>query len=648
MEKTAHVLAPLHRRRFPSRFVFFDSESSLPHYGKAVREQKPHTPRLIVAEFWEAFGDDYRQREEQVFRGTAEDLCDRFWEWVAHIASSRLGGDRSSLVVVAHNIGYDVQATGGAARLIKDGWKAHPPYAKGPIFIWRFEKNRRTISLLSSTNWYAAKLKDVGAAYGIEKLDTDTQTPDMDELTTYCRRDTAICREAVLGLVRFLRDRDLGSWADTISSVAFKSFRYRFMRHAIELHIHPEATALERAAYHGGRTEAAFIGDVEELPVYLLDVNSLYPSVMLDRLFPTRLLQYHVGDLEALRATVETGGLVIADVDVSIERPTLPHVDDKLLFPVGRFRSSLCTPELEIAFREGTVHEVYGWAVYEGAPIFTDYVTFMYRERLKAREENREAVAVLFKYLMNCLYGKFGQRQENWVCLGKAPPDAPEVGVTEYIDKNGDVLTERIFGGYRWVVAGPLVEAYNSFPAIAAFVTSYARVVLLGGMRVVGDYEPDRADRDARAGREFYYCDTDSLFVSQKGYDRLRAASMVDARALGKFKLEGTATERVIFRGAKNYEFDHKVRRKGVPDSAKSVWEDGTPVRTKKGEPAVVYDSWPKLLTHLREGNLATFANRPVVKKTTVTYDKGSVMESGWVRPLRLGTPTAEEGRAAA
>lgn len=642
VRKSPHTLTSLKRSAFPSRFLFFDSESTVLGWNDPAAV-KVHVPRLVTAEYWEGppSGDGYALRAQRDFEGGAEELCEEFWGWVSDLASRRQSGTQGSLACVAHNIGYDLQATGGAARLIGSGWTALPPYAKGPIFIWRFHRNRRTVVLLSSTNWYAAKLASVGEAYGVAKLDTDTQTRDFEELRRYCRRDTAIVREAVLGLIRFLREPDatgrpFGTWAETISSVAFKAYRLRFMRYPIELHCDPVAEALERASYHGGRTEAFYIGRDCPLPVYDVDANSLFPSVMLDRLFPRRLLQVREGDLGALRSTVETGGLVIADIVVSVDRPSLPFVSDKLLFPVGTFRTTLCSPELEVAFREGRVHEVGAWSVYEGAPLFTDYVAHVYAARLQAREEGREAVSILFKYLGNCLYGKFGQKRENWLCLGPAPPGSPLVATQEFVGAEGVTMTERIFGGQRWVADGPAAEAFNSFPAIASFVTSYARVVLLGAMRVAGDYDPHLGETDPRAGREFYYCDTDSLFLSQRGYDRLLAAGMIHAKALGRFKLERVGTERVRFDGAKFYEFDALRRRKGIPDGARERWADGSPVVDKEGRPAVVYDVWPKLLTHLREGNLSTFENRPIIKRATVDYSKGTVMESGWVQPLRF------------
>lgn len=643
-EKRPHVLPPITRLRYPKRFLFFDSESTVRGFGQARPEivEKLHVPRLIRAETWVANESwEYAQQETLDYRGEAAQLCDGFWTHVSELADRRQGRDRSSLVVIGHNIGYDVLATGGAVRLHRLGWKSEAPYEKGPVFIWRFTKNGRTIVLLSSTNFFAVPLKKLGETFNLPKLGTDTQTDDMAELEAYCARDVAIARTAILELVRFLFTNDLGPWADTISSVAFKCWRYRFLRHRVELHTDPAATKLERASYFGGRTEVFLCGVECPLPVFDLDVNSLYPSVMLSLNYPTKLLGIRQGGVAELTAAVEEGSLVIAEVEVEIGRPCLPYRDaeiGKLVFPIGRFRTTLCSPELTIALREGRILDVGSWALYEGQPIFSEYVGTIYGRRVEAKSQGLDAWVQLYKNLLNNLYGKFGQRKEDWEIVGNADPD--QVSVTEYVGEHGEVLTERIFGGQRWVLRGS-GESYNSFPAIAAFVTSNARAVLWSAMNVAGNLDPE--EPFGRAGREFYYCDTDSLFVSKTGYDRLCAAGLVDPLQLGKLKLEKTLTQQAIFFGAKVYSIDGKRRHKGLPESARPAWDDGTEVRTKDGEAARVYDSWPKLGSALRSGRLDGYANRPIVKRVGVTYDKATVWADGWVTPLRL--PKADDVR---
>lgn len=645
-QKRPHLLAALSRLNFPHRFVFFDSESSVPEIGKPVNRIKPHTPRLMVAELWESTEPDrlsHTLTEERVYKGAPWELCDKFYRWLDDIASNRAEGRRGSICVIAANVGYDVQATGGAPRLIELGWKPAAPYAKGPVYIWRFTKNKRTIAFLSSTNHFLATVAQLGETFNLPKLDTDTQTRSMRKLLEYCKRDVAIVRTAYLYLVSFLRGDGsprgpIGPWGDTISSVAFKAFRFGFMGHEIQLHTHPEAEAIERAAYCGGRVQVELCGRPAPLPLHYLDVTSLYPFVMLDGEFPVRLLGVR-GECspEELRSVVETGGLIIAQVEVSIERPCLPYKGDKLLFPVGRYVTTLCAPELALAFRLGTVHRVLRSALYEGGAIFTDYIAHMHKERSKAQEKGAEALSLLFKYLMNNLYGKFGQTREEWLIMGTAPIAA--VGAETLVREDGTSFERKTFGGFIWE-AQSKAEAFNSFPAVAAFVTSYARAHLWALMNIAGNLDP--AIAEGPAGRQWIYCDTDSLFVTQIGYERLLEAGQIAPRTLGKLKLEKTATERAIFYGAKAYEFDGFIKRKGIPARASPIWADGSPVLTAEGRPAVAYDYWPRLLTWLREGKLDGFENRPIIKKSEVEYDKGEIGLDGWTRPRRLALESEE------
>lgn len=648
-ERRAHDLKTITKLRYPRRFVFFDSESRVKGYGqyRPDVDTKPHVPRLVVAEAWDSEdeGATYVEREAPAFHGA--DCGPRFWRWLSDVADKRHDGRRGSVVAIAHNVGYDVLATGGAAALHGLGWSSEAPYEKGPVYIWRFRRQGQTITLLSSTNFYAIKLAKLGATFGYPKLDTDTQTDDLAELERYCRRDVEICRASILGLVRFLRTGApdggaLGPWADTISSVAFKAYRYGFLSHRIALHVDPDATALERAAYFGGRTEVEYRGVECPLPVYDLDVNSLYPSVMLGNLFPTRLLQVRDGDLPALLDAVATGALVIADVDVETEVPCVPYRDavlGKLIFPVGAFSTTLCSPELRVAVGQARITAVRKWAVYDGAAIFTDYVATLYARRVKAREDGLEAWVQLYKNLLNNLYGKFGQKSEEWVVVGNADPD--EVSLTEHVGPDGSTIVERVFGGQRWVIVGA-TEGFNSFCAVAAFVTSYARCALWGAMNVAGNYDPAKGPFGP-SGREFYYCDTDSLFVSEAGYRRLAAADMVSKDTLGKLKIERLVEKRAVFYGAKVYDVDGKVYHKGLPADARSTWDDGTPVLTPDGQPAKVYDAWPKLASAIRRGDLSAFANRQVVKKVDVAYDKATVWSDGWTTPLRLPRASDDE-----
>ena len=76
-------------------------------------------------------------------------------------------------------------------------------------------------------------------------------------------------------------------------------------------------------------------------------------------------------------------------------------------------------------------------------------------------------------------------------------------------------------------------EPANAFPIISSYVTSYAREYMASVMRALPE-------------RSLLYTATDSLIVTQAGYDHLIASGMVDPEACGKFRLEGVYPEAEI------------------------------------------------------------------------------------------------------
>src|SRR4029077_218756 len=136
---------------------------------------------------------------------------------------------------------------------------------------------------------------------------------------------------------------------------------------------------LERAAYHGGRCEAWHLGPVEG-EVFKVDVNSLYPSQMANKLHPVKLKKlYPEGSLELLLEHARYD-FVIADVTVELTEPIVPLRKDKLLFPVGRFKTVLTSHELDLV-PASSIKEVRAVAVYEQAPVFKEFVEYFYGER---------------------------------------------------------------------------------------------------------------------------------------------------------------------------------------------------------------------------------------------------------------------------
>jgi len=230
------------------------------------------------------------------------------------------------------------------------------------------------------------------------------------------------------------------------------------------------------------------------------------------------------------------------------------------------------------------------------------------RQDFKVRQ-NKEYEQIV-KYLLNSLYGKFGQKAEEWVKIGDAPnePDREEIILYKSPRR---AMRLRYLLGELFELKGHS-EAYNSFPAIASHVTAYARLYLWELMKVCGH-------------GNYVYCDTDSLMVTDKGRENLSA--YVDNMELGMLKLEKTVNQ-LIIRGLKDYSADERVVVKGVRHNAKQI-----------SEGVFTQEQWPSFKGTLKTNDANTYVVKQVTKHLTRKYTKGDVGEDGVVSPFLL-SPT--------
>ncbi|MCK9593786.1 MAG: hypothetical protein M0Q91_17440, partial [Methanoregula sp.] len=246
-------------------------------------------------------------------------------------------------------------------------------------------------------------------------------------------------------------------------------------------------------------------------------------------------------------------------------------------------------------------------AYYETPPLFKQWVDEMYATRKRYRAEGNDQYQYFCKLLMNSLYGKFGQRTEEWIPIGECDPAENYVRI--YIDgDSGEEHNVKALGGVLWEKAG-WKEGFDSMVAVASFVTSYARAYLWKLIR--------RAEI-----RNCYYCDTDSLFVNGQGLARL--VYRIDPDELGYLKLEDTTDDLHIY-NLKDYRFGEEVKIKGI--SKKAV---------KVGEKTYLTEQWEHLSGALRKNHLETVMVYPQQKILTRQYNKGVIEPDGRVTPFHL------------
>ncbi|MCK9327713.1 MAG: hypothetical protein M0P69_19620 [Bacteroidales bacterium] len=596
------------KSEIPEHIIYFDSEARVDTDDTKYIAQvlagdtveKIHDPYLICACFSRSRRDTWKDYHGRNFKR-------RFWREV-----DRWTQEGRKTWIFAHNAKYDTLAAGAVHWLVKMGYTVLGFSDDNPFILKLAKKvndKRKTILILSSTNYYKNSLAELGTIFGLPKLDAAFNAPLRDAIT-YCRRDVEILKLAMDHFINFIRTEDLGNFAQTIAGQAFSSYRHRFMHHDIYIHVDRRALEIEREAYSGGRTEAWRIGVVPE-KMFVCDVNSQYPFVMMEKSYPVMLKTIrNTMDLDTAAAMIEKGYLLIGRASIDTADPIFPVKAGRLIFPVGKFETTLTTPEISAGIARGIITSLKDVCIYEGGKIFMDYVDYFYNARLEAKAKGDKVHDLMYKLFLNSLYGKFGQRAIDWEAVGEAPPDVVSVEQIFDVDTQSRRLV-KIFGGtiFKSIPKqGVAAEAANSFPAVAAHVTAYARMLLWSYIEIAGF-------------SNVAYMDTDSLFVNEAGLERLQAAGVLDPTRLGALKLEKEG--QLTIYGVKDYVFDGKAKIKGISKNA-----------IKISETDYIVNQWASLSTMLRDGTTDGYKNMLVKKHLSREYTKGNIMPGGWVAPL--------------
>jgi hypothetical protein len=222
-------------------------------------------------------------------------------------------------------------------------------------------------------------------------------------------------------------------------------------------------------------------------------------------------------------------------------------------FPLGLFETTLTTPEVALAVDRGELRHMGKVAIYQADELFSDYMRYFWGERQRAAREGDTVDDWLFKIMSNSFYGKWGQTGKVYEAQ-EFIDDLSCRKMTVIDADSGRVLKFRQFAGLLQLQSND-GEARDSFPAIAAHCTAFARVKLWRAAE--------------RAGlRNVAYCDTDALFVSLAGKRRLKG--LIDPAALGGLK-QAARWQWIDIHGLKDYETPDHVVRKGIRANAVEI-----------------------------------------------------------------------------
>jgi hypothetical protein len=267
----------------------------------------------------------------------------------------------------------------------------------------------------------------------------------------------------------------------TIAQQAMQIYRQNFLEIPIPNYESREDDM--RKSYYGGRTEI-FKKYGKDLHYY--DVNSLYPAVMKKYPMPVGV------PIKDFCMSIYDFGVAYCDVECpeGLNIPLLPYKQKtkqghKLIFPSGKFSGWYCTPELQKAHELGYKIKIHYGYKFQQQKLFTNYIDTLYKIKQNAKSGSVDYIKS--KLLMNSLYGKFGQRRE-------------KEQVVMFPESTIGLEPMDFFGELPFYLEKKISKSKHILPAIASFVTSYARVELY---KILETCDP-------------LYCDTDSCVTAKE------------------------------------------------------------------------------------------------------------------------------------
>lgn len=603
----------------PGRIVAVDTET-IPECQNAAGTKHYHRFRLghIVS---------CHYRRKQFGTRVSLPITDplQFWAYI-----DKLSGKRNTLWVVAHSALFDLVTLGigdhiesgrytldapRSARRETDDLQIEPvekvllAIDNNPFLLClRCIKTQGRIVFVDTLNWFRSTLAELGDSLGIQKLRFPDFTESDEIWGKYCEQDVKICLEAFCSLIKWHSDNNLGVFRFTAASQALGSYRHRFAPRQIFFHDNGQCKKLERTGFIGGRTECFRIGLVDE-PVYQLDVNSLYPSVMRNSRFPFILDAFDGSNLAKNIPNLPDWSACVAECDIIDAPPIYPFREGGLVcYPAGNFRTVLCGPELHHAISNGHVKTIGRYAIYKTAPLFTAFVDEFWAMRAKYKAEGNLVYAGLAKTILNSLFGKFAQKGYRWiecddVIGGKElrqwyVPNWKRPGVTAY----------RSIGGRVFKESEP-TERTDTLIAISAFVAAYGRCKMNEIRGIAGK-------------QNVYYQGVDSVLVNASGRNRLDSAGFLSEFGLGGLRLNYCADTANIYNCN-----DYKIGSREVVSgrSAKFITGEDGKMKTRRMNAT-------QSLFHRKDGNV--MVERIVEWTRRNEYHKGTIGDGGWVEPL--------------
>ena len=279
-----------------------------------------------------------------------------------------------------------------------------------------------------------------------------------------------------------------------------------------------------RKAYRGGFTYLNPIYKEKDVGSgVVLDVNSLYPSVMYEKPMPIGEPIFFNGKYEEDRVYPLYIQMITCCFEIKPNKiPTIQVKKTKLFLDNEYIESShgelitlvLSSVDLKLFLDQYNVYELSyecGWKFKAMNDIFTKYIDKWIKVKIEATREGNKGMRQIAKIALNSLYGRFAI---GLTVQGKEP----------YLDTDGIIK-------YK---LGEEEERKGLYLPIGIFITSYAREKTIRTSQAIKDYSLEKYGKDL-----YCYSDTDSIHTLLP-IEELKQFCDIDDVALGKWAWEAS------------------------------------------------------------------------------------------------------------
>lgn len=413
-----------------------------------------------------------------------------------------------------------------------------------------FEVGKKTkkVTFIDSLKIINQSVESMPKTFKIEenKLEIDYNAPRekghilTGEEEAYVKNDVVIAAKALsylfnMGLTKMTAGSNaLSEYKEIIRLNRFRSL-YKPLNYEIDKDI--------RRAYRGGFTYLNPVYKNKEVKEgEVLDVNSLYPSVMYKEMLPFGEPFFYVGEyqedkvyplyIQRLTCSFKIKEGKIPTIQIKHSR----FVDNEYLTDSGEepVALTLTSVDLKLFLEQYDVWDLHyesGWKFKAMRGLFTEYIDKWIKVKNEATISGNKGIRQVAKIMLNSLYGKFATSLD---VQSKIP----------YLE--GDIVKYKL---------GEKTTKDGVYLPMGAFITAYARDKTIRTSQSIKDYSIKKYGVDM-----YCYSDTDSIHTILP-IEELKQFCEIDDVELGKWKHE-SHFERAKFIRQKTYleEIDGEIQ----------------------------------------------------------------------------------------